>query len=200
MTATTTSTAAALLSSIASTAPAINFTPQRPTAEMTVAELGLFASNAARKSAESAWELGRALMLAKEALKNPEKNPEKLKWLKWCEVYVPHLNPKTRERYMSLGKLDFDDVRSKNLTDVYKMMFGENYTKAKGKKTPAAVEPETDDDQGEPLVKDTTAFPTPDPMTDAIKTLVDAMNNPADLEPHRGELLKLYTALAAFLG
>ena len=121
--------AAEVLGSIAATAtpepspkPILN--PSRPSAEWSLDELGKFVRKAAIKSAEASWELGRALVLAKEKASR--------KFGKWTQQYVPELSPRTINRYMAVGRLDYDDVRAKTVSDIYTLLWGENHTGKKG--------------------------------------------------------------------
>jgi hypothetical protein len=128
--------AAAVLSALAAEAPPIQlanvkpleawqpdpFNPARPSVDWDSATLGKFAANAARRSAEHAWELGRALKLAKTVTKR-----EGIKFGEWAETWVPNLKERTRQRYMKLGELDYDDVKAKGLDEVYRLLFGKKY-------------------------------------------------------------------------
>ena len=122
--------AAEVLGDIAATAtpeptakPILN--PSRPSAEWSLDELGKFARKALKKSAEASWELGRALVLAKEKANR--------KFGKWSQQYVPELSTRTIQRYMAVGRLDYDDVQGKTVSDIYALLWGDNHTGKKGK-------------------------------------------------------------------
>jgi hypothetical protein len=99
--------------------------PSRPSAEWSLDELGKYARKTLKKSAEASWEFGRALVLAKEKASR--------KFGKWTQQYVPELSTRTIQRYMAVGRLDYDDVQGKTVSDIYALLWGDNHTGKKGK-------------------------------------------------------------------
>ena len=108
--------------------PSLN--PSRPSAEWTLAELGKFARRTVKKSAESSWELGRVLVLAKQKASR--------KFGAWCSEYVPELSVRTIQRYMAVGRLDWDDVRGKSVSDIYALLWGKQEGKQEGEEAKPA--------------------------------------------------------------
>lgn len=137
---------------------------ERPSVEMTLDELGAIAQKTLRKSAESIWITGRALAIAKK------KNPRSFG--KWCNRWIPGISPKTRERYMAVGSLDYDDVRGQNVTRIYDQLFGKS----------------SDKKSNPPITRATTC----------IKSLSKLLeSNPEVAEANRDLLVELYGKLTA---
>ena len=62
--------------------------------------LGRVAKAAAKKGAETAWELGFACNKAKALCEK-----RKAKFGDWCSEWIPEVNDRTRQRYQRVGKL-----------------------------------------------------------------------------------------------
>jgi hypothetical protein len=97
--------------------------PNRPSAEWSLDQLGLFARQTLRQSAESSWGLGRTLVLAKEKANR--------KFGAWTKEYLPELSARTIQRYMAVGRLDYDDVRGKSIGEIYALLWGESHKNKK---------------------------------------------------------------------
>jgi hypothetical protein len=97
--------------------------------ESSLESLGRQAKAAAKRGAETAWELGRCLILAKTKCK-----AEGVQWEQWCNTWIPELNERTRQRYQRVGKLDHDTVKGKTKAEIYALLFGKNYGGKKDKK------------------------------------------------------------------
>lgn len=163
--------AANVLAEIADDAsrPVVNTTlnPERPSAEWTLEELGAFANKTLRKSAEVSWELGRSLVLAKEKANR--------QFEQWAKLYVPELKTRTRQRYMAVGRLDYDDVKGKSVSEIYTLLWGDSHTKGK---RPVSAQ-----------------------ASEAINSLTKLLNTNADelLQIHREKLKALHTTLTDLL-
>lgn len=179
----------------------------RPSAEWTLDQLGHFAAVVGRKNAEHAWELGRALFLAQK------KTGKGGKWTAWADKWVPWIKERTRQRYMNVGQLDYEDVKGKGLDEVYKLLSPPpKKAKAKPPTTdsttqPHATTPPTDEaskptvgqwsDRHGPLDEQEAA------LVNAKNVLEDLMANPEQwkdvLDYYRDDLKTLAENLLKFL-
>ena len=95
--------------------------PTRPD-DTNLDTLGQFARTAAKKGAEYAWELGRAVQLAKIKTQELGEN-----FGDWRKKWIPDVNERSLQRYKQVGILDYDTVKGKTKGEVYKLLFGADY-------------------------------------------------------------------------
>lgn len=156
-----------VLGEIAALATSVD--PIRPSAEWSLDELGKFARKALRQSAEASWELGRTLVLAKEKASR--------KFGTWTKQYLPELSARTIQRYMAVGRLDYDDVRGKSIGEIYTLLWGESHKSRK---------------QGEPTKKVSANIKT-------LLNLLDGDNSQDVLTANRESLIVLHKLLTKLL-
>ncbi|QEL15804.1 hypothetical protein [Limnoglobus roseus] len=86
-----------------------------PSEQWTLEQLGQQAKLLLEETAEIAWKLGRIFIIAKAKCKHGQ-------WGKWQKANLPRMSATTIGRYRKVAGLPFEEVRGKQLQEVYRIL------------------------------------------------------------------------------